>query len=97
MVTIKSVGAVLTLAAIKGSWLQHVGDKYEAGDVTFTPAGVGAGSQANLTVTVSSACTNGKQASDSPSLADYSIALTVRTSSGTYSVTTQNRHRIVAG
>ena len=95
--TIESVGAVLTLAAVKGSWLQQLGDKYDAGDVTFTPSAVGAGSDTTLTVTVPSSCTNGKQPANFSNVADYSVALTVTTSSGTYRLTTQNRHRILSG
>lgn len=96
-VTIESVGAVLTLAAVKGSWLEHVGDQYDASNVTFTPNAVGAGSDVAVSVTVPSSCTNGKQPADFSSLADYSVALTVTTTSGTYKVTTQNRHRLISG
>ena len=39
-VAIKSTAAVLTLAAVKGGWLDHVGYKYKAEGVTFSPAWV---------------------------------------------------------
>lgn len=95
-VTIKSVAAAMTLASIKGSWLEHVGDKYEASGVTFTPATVGAGSSTSLKVTIPSACTNGKTPSTGASYGDYSVALGVTASSGTYTIASKNRHRIVA-
>lgn len=95
-VTITSVGAVMTLAAIKGGWLDPIGDKYKAEGVTFSPATVGAGSPASLKVTIPSACTNGKKVSDGSNYGEYSVALTVTTSSGTYTIDSKNRHRIVA-
>ena len=95
-VTIKSVAAVMTLAVVKGGWLERVGDKYEAGGVTVTPATVGAGSPASLNVTIPIACTNGKTPSGGSSYGEYSVALKVTTSSGTYTIESKNRHRIVA-
>jgi hypothetical protein len=95
-VTIKSVGAVMTLAAIKGGWLDPIGDKYKAEGVTFSPSTVGAGSPASLKVTIPSACTNGKKVSDGSNYGEYAVALTVTTSSGTYTIDSKNRHRIVA-
>jgi hypothetical protein len=95
-VTIKSVAAVMTLAAVKGSWLEPVGDKYEASGVTFAPRTVGANSSASLKVVVPSACTNGKAPSALTNYGDYAVALTVATSSGTHTIESQNLHRIVA-
>ena len=95
-VTIKSVSAVMTLAAVKGGWLEPVGDKYRAGEVTFSPTTVGAGSSASLKVTIASACTNGKIPSATAVYGDYSVALTVATSAGTQTISTRNRHRILA-
>lgn len=95
-VTIKSVAAVMTLAAVKGSWLEPIGNKYEASGVTFAPRTVGANSSASLKVVVPSACTNGKTPSAGNNYGEYSVALTVATSSGTHTIESQNRHRIVA-
>jgi hypothetical protein len=95
-VTIRSVAAVMTLTAVKGSWLEPIGDKYEASGVTFAPHTVGANSSASLKVVVPSACTNGKTPSAGTSFGEYSVALTVATSSGTHTIESQNRHRIVA-
>ena len=95
-VTIKSVAAVMTLAAVKGSWLEPIGNKYDASGVTFAPRTVGANSSASLKVVVPSACTNGKTPSAGTNYGEYSVALTVATSSGTHTIESQNRHRIVA-
>ena len=95
-VTIKSVAAAMTLSAVKGTWLERIGDKYEASGVTFAPSAVGAGSSAALKVTFPSACTNGNAPSAGASYGDYSVALVVTASSGTYTIESKNRHRIVA-
>jgi hypothetical protein len=93
-VTIRAVGAVLTLAAVSGSWLQHIGDKYDAGNVTFAPMRVGAGSNATIDLTIPSACTNGKAANQPVSYGEYSVAFVASTSAGTLTVTAKNKHRI---
>jgi phosphosulfolactate phosphohydrolase-like enzyme len=95
-VTIKSVAAAMTLMAVKGSWLEKVGDKYQASDIGFSPETVAPGSSASLKVILPSACTNGKAAIAGASYGDYSIAFTVVTSAGTQTIVSQNRHRIVA-
>ncbi|HLQ14766.1 MAG TPA: hypothetical protein VK256_02755 [Candidatus Eisenbacteria bacterium] len=95
-VTITSVAASMTLSAVKGGWLERVGDKYEASGVTFAPASVGAGSSASLRVTIPSACTNGEAPTAGTSYGDYSVALVVTASSGTYTIQSRNHHRLVA-
>ena len=95
-VTIKSVSVVMTLAAIKGGWLERIGDKYDAGGVTVSPEAVGAGSSASLNLSIPSTCTNGKVPSSGSSYGEYSVAFTVVTSAGTHTISSQNRHRIVA-
>jgi hypothetical protein len=93
-VSIKSVSVVMTLAAVHGGWLQPVGYKYEAGSAAFAPDRVGAGSNATLGVTIPSACRS--RSTGTLSYADYSVALTVATSAGTFKVETGNTHRIIA-
>jgi hypothetical protein len=95
-VTIKTVTALLTLAAVHGSWLQQVGSKYDAGQISFGPQVVGAGVDSTLQMTIPSACTNGASAGATASYGEYSITLTVVTSAGTSRVDTKNRHRITA-
>jgi hypothetical protein len=94
-VTIKSVAAVMTLVAVKGTWLEHLGDKYTASNVTFTPSSIGNGSSGTLHVTIQSACTNGKTPTGGSSYGEYSVVLTVTTSAGTFTIQGGNRHRIV--
>jgi len=95
-VSISSVDATLTLAAVKGGWLQKVGDKYDAGNITFTPAEVGAGSSAKLDVTIPSACT-GRTANSPVASGDYAVGFTMITSAGTFKVESKDRHRISTG
>jgi hypothetical protein len=94
-VSIQSVDAVMTLVAVKGTWLEQLGDKYTAPNVTFTPSSVGSGANATLQVTIPSACTNGKAPTGGSSYGEYSVALTVDTSAGKYTIQSGNRHRIV--
>ena len=97
VVTIQAVAAKMTLAAAKGSWLQKLGDRYEASALNFSPGAVGAGSSSFLQATIPSACTSGGTAKVESSYGDYSVELTVVTSSGTYKIASTNRHRILAG
>ncbi len=96
-VAIKSVAARMTLTATKGTWLQKVGDRYEAAAVKFTPEAVPAASSSSLQVAIPSACTSGKSAKVDSSYGDYSVELTVVASSGTYKIASANHHRILAG
>ena len=96
-VTIKSVTAVMTLAAVKGPWLEKLGDKYEPAGVTSSLTTLGAASSASMEVVVPSACTSGKTATSGSSFGEYSVGFTVTTSSGTYKIESANRHRIIAG
>lgn len=93
-VTISSVDATLTLAVVKGGWLQKVGDKYDAGNITFSPSEIGAGSSAKLDVAIPSACT-GRTANSPVASADYVVGFTMITSAGTFKVDSQDRHRIL--
>jgi hypothetical protein len=95
-VTIKTVTATLTVASVHGSWLEQVGSRYGAGEVTFKPSSVGAGSDATLTVIIPSACTNNSGAKAGTSYADYTVTLTVVSSAGTNRIDAQNKHRITA-
>lgn len=93
-VNISSVAAVMTLSAVKGGWLQKVGDRYDAGTITFTPTSVGAGANATLAVTVPSACT-GRAANDPVASGDYAVSFTITTSAGTFKVDSKDKHRII--
>lgn len=95
-VTISSVDVSMTLAAVKGSWLQKVGDKYDAGSVTFAPASVASGSDTELTLTIPSACT-GRTSGSPVASGEYNVSFTIVTSAGTFKLDSKDRHRIVTG
>lgn len=92
-VNITAVTAVMTLAAVSGGWLQKVGDKFDAGNVTYTPTSVGAGSSATLSITVPSACT-GRAAKSPVAWGDYLVTFAMTTSAGSFKLESQNKHRI---
>ena len=95
-VAIDSVDAVMVVADVHGQWQQGVGTKYEAGDLQFSPHSVGANGKATLTATIRSACTNLQHPGTNDDYADYSVQLTVKTSAGTFHLTSSNKHRIIA-
>jgi len=95
-VTVTTIDATMTLASVKGPWLQKVGDKYDAGNVTFTPSSVGAGAKATLVVTVPSACT-GRSPNAPVASGDYTVTFTVKTSAGTFKLDSKEKHRILTG
>lgn len=95
-VTIQSISTEMTLVAVQGAWLEKVGDRYDAGDATFDPHGVGVGSTANINVTITSSCTSDRYESGGSSRGDYAVAMHLVTSAGTYSVTARNHHEILA-
>jgi hypothetical protein len=92
-VNISAVTATMTLSAAKGAWLQKVGDKFDAGNVTYTPTRVAAGSSATLAVTIPSACT-GRATSAPVASGDYVVNFTMTTTAGTFKLDSQNKHRI---
>ena len=94
-VTIEGATAQMTVASIKGSWLEKVGDRYDASNVKFTPTTVDAGKDASLQVTVPSACTSGSYGSGTSSSADYDVTFHMTTSAGTFAITAANQHEIV--
>ena len=94
-VTIKSASADLTLEAVKGPWLEKVGDKYQASKVTVEPATVAPGATASVKVTIPSACTNGK-ATNGASYGEYRVAVHIATSAGNFSISAKALHRLVA-
>jgi hypothetical protein len=95
-VTVRSVTAQMQLTAVRGAWLEKVGDRYDAGSATFTPTTVAAGSTVALEVTIRSACTSDRYESGGASYGDYAVSMHLVTSAGAFSVTAQNRHEIRA-
>ena len=95
-VTISTVDATMTLAAVKGAWLQKIGDRYDAGSVTFTPNSIGAGANTTLVVTVPSSCT-GRSPNTPVASGDYTVTFTLKTSAGTFKLDSKDKHRILTG
>jgi hypothetical protein len=95
-VTILSAAATMVVAGVHGQWREAVGSKYDVGAVFFSPTSVGANSKATLELTIPSACTNTKHQGVANNYADYTVEVTVLTSAGTFKLTSQNPHRIVA-
>ena len=95
-VTIAGIDATMTLAAVKGGWLQKIGDRYDAGNATFTPDSVRAGASTTINVTFSSACT-GRVASGPVASADYKVTFTLSTSAGRFKIDSKDRHQIITG
>ncbi len=96
VVTIKGVNAEMTLKDVSGSWIEKVGDAYDAGAASYSPGTVKPGSTATLNVKFQSACTSPVYGSGPTSYGDYRITLRVITSAGTYTISAANLHRIVA-
>lgn len=95
-VTIDAVTAQMTVASIKGSWLEKVGDRYSADEVKFEPATVAAGGDSSVKLTIPSACTSGKYGTGTSSSAYYKVTVHLTTSAGTFTITAANQHEIVA-
>src|SRR5260370_31228768 len=86
----------MTLAAVKGDWLEKAGSRYEAGTVPYTPATVGPGSTAALKITIPSACTSDKYGGTTSSYGDYQVTMNVTTTAGALTISTENQHPIIA-
>jgi hypothetical protein len=95
-VTIESATAQMKLISVKGDWLEKIGESYDASSVTYSPGSVGAGSSTALKMTIPSACTSGQYGSSPSSYGDYEVTMHIVTSDGTFSVTAQNHHQILA-
>ncbi len=95
-VTIQSVTAEMKLASVRGSWLEKVGDVYDAGSATFSPSTVGSGSSASIKVVIPSSCTSDRYESGGNSSGDYAVTMHLMTSAGSFSVTAKNQHEIRA-
>lgn len=95
-VTITGVDVRMTLERVSGSWLEKVGDAYDAGSASFSPPTIGARSDATLKVKFRSACTSPAYGPGASRYGDYSVTLRVTTTAGSYSITASDLHRILA-
>lgn len=96
VVTVTSINAEMTLSAVKGSWVEKVGDRYVAENVKFEPTSIAAGSSATIKVTIPSACTSGSYGSSLSSSGEYKVTLRVTTSTGVQAISASNQHQILA-
>lgn len=94
-VTVTAVTAEMKLKAFKGVWQERIGDIYDAGPATFTPAIAPAGSDTTLTATIHSACTSPAYSAGTSNYGDYQVTLHIKTSAGSYSISAANLHRIL--
>ncbi len=95
-VTVQTVTASMTLAATTGTWIEKIGDRYDADKVQFSPSTVAPGASTNLKVTFPSSCTSGAYNAGTSSQGDYVVSMHVTTSAGQYTIAASNRHSIVA-
>jgi hypothetical protein len=95
-VSIKSIATEMTLTAVKGSWLEKVGDRYEAESVKFEPSSIAAGSSATIKITIPSSCTSGTHGSNPSGSGEYRVTLRVTTSAGVHAISASNQHQILA-
>lgn len=94
-VTVEAVSAQMTVASVKGAWLEKVGDRYDAPKAAVTPTTVAPGKRAELAVTIPSACTSGKYGTGTSSSAAYDVTIRLTTTAGSFAVTAANQHEIV--
>jgi hypothetical protein len=95
-VQVRSATASMIVAGVHGLWRQKLGMSYDAGHVPITPTTVAAASRTTFKMIVSSTCTNPAHAGVNDNYGEYSVQFTIVTSAGTFKLTSQNRHRIVA-
>jgi hypothetical protein len=95
-VVVDSATAELVLKEVKGSWLESVGDHYDAGKVEVSPMTIAPRSSAALQVTIPSSCTSGRYDAGGASWGDYDVKVHLVTSAGDFSITAGNRHEIRA-
>lgn len=94
-VKVSGVTAEMTLSAVKGPWIEKVGEVYNAGDAAFAPSAVAPKSNTTMHVTIHSACTSPAYGDSSASYGDYKVTLHIKTSTGSYSISASNLHRIL--
>lgn len=90
-ITIKSAATSATATKLVGKWDFSVGAKSGDPNVSFSPRSIGAGSKTRLNLKTGWTCTNTTPGAGA--YADFSIVLTLSTSSGKYSISLPS-HRL---
>lgn len=90
-VSIKSISETWTNVAVHGNWAGTKGDHGTADVAAFTPNNVAAGKNATIKFSIPFECTNSGAGSDT--YGDFTFKFAVKTSNGTYTVTS-NSHRL---
>lgn len=90
-VAIKSISDTWTNVAVHGNWSGAKGDHGTADIAEFNPKSVKSGSNATIKFSIPFECTNSGAGSDT--YGDFSFKFVVKTSSGTYTVSSNN-HRL---
>jgi hypothetical protein len=91
-VQIKSITQTWTNVAIHGNWSGVKGDHGTNDVASFRPKSVGAGTRATIKFSIPFQCTNSGASADT--YGDFSFKFLVKTSSGTYTISSSNEHRL---
>jgi hypothetical protein len=91
-VTIKSMTYTWTNVAVHGNWSGTLGDHGTDNVLAYSPKSVGGGNSATFKFTMGFECTNSGAGTDT--YGDFSFKFTLKTSSGTYTISPGNKHRL---
>lgn len=95
-VTIESATAEMVLTAVSGTWLERVGQRYDAGTVDISPSTVAAHATATLNASIPSTCTSALYGAGNSSTGTYEVRIHLVTSAGQFTITASNEHQILA-
>lgn len=93
-VSIKSISETWTNVLVHGNWSGTKGDHGTTDIKDYSPKSVGSGGNATIKFVIPFQCTNSGAGSDT--YGDFSFKFTVKTSSGNYTISSNN-HRLTFG
>jgi hypothetical protein len=91
-VSIKSISETWTNVAVHGNWSGTKGDHGTTDVSDYTPKSVSAGRSATIKFAIPFECTNSGAGSDT--YGDFSFKFVVKTSTGSYTLSSDNTHRL---
>ena len=91
-VSIKSISETWTNVAVHGNWSGTKGDHGTTDVSDFTPKSVTAGGSASIKFVIPFQCSNAGAGSDT--YGDFSFKFVVKTSSGSYTISSDDTHRL---